>query len=98
MNAEFKRITTKQLTPVFMENLDKYTDTLMETFSGKGGAQGRKMKNILQVMENTQVPLPLVEITLTFLGILKDKTDKTSERYVLLTCHKYRDASFQAKA
>ncbi|KAL7824343.1 hypothetical protein SRHO_G00346120 [Serrasalmus rhombeus] len=54
IKEEFKRITTVQLETTFMANLDKYTGRLLSLFRTKGGAAGRKMGNLLDVLKQDE--------------------------------------------
>ncbi|KAL3973686.1 NF-kappa-B inhibitor-like protein 2 [Sarotherodon galilaeus] len=47
VEAELLRITTAPLVPRFLAQLDQYTDQLIKVFKKKGGAAGRKMRQIL---------------------------------------------------
>lgn len=47
IDNEFKRISTVPLLSTFFAALDQYSPRLMELFRRKGGADGRKIKNIM---------------------------------------------------
>ncbi|KAG7513607.1 hypothetical protein JOB18_012445 [Solea senegalensis] len=51
VSAEFTRITTIPLIPKFMSQLDHYSDKLARVLRKKGGAAGRKIKNIMAVID-----------------------------------------------
>ncbi|XP_030258227.1 uncharacterized protein LOC115572365 [Sparus aurata] len=47
VEAEFTRITTVPLRSKFMQQLDHHSTRLMTIFKSKGGAAGRKIRNIM---------------------------------------------------
>ncbi|KAF5889053.1 sterile alpha motif domain-containing protein 3-like, partial [Clarias magur] len=51
VSAEFKRITTVQLEPKFMDSLDLHTPTLLTLFRAKGGALGERMKTEMELLK-----------------------------------------------
>ncbi|XP_041843288.1 uncharacterized protein LOC121641288 [Melanotaenia boesemani] len=51
VSAEFTRITTIPLIPKFMSQLDHYSDKLAKVLRKKGGAAGRKIKNIMALID-----------------------------------------------
>ncbi|XP_029995424.1 uncharacterized protein LOC115422931 [Sphaeramia orbicularis] len=51
VSAEFTWITTIPLIPKFMSQLDQYSDKLAGVLCKKGGAAGRKIKNIMAVID-----------------------------------------------
>ena len=50
IEEEFQRITLKPLLSVFMRNLDLYTPKLLSLFRSKGGALGKKLGEMLEVL------------------------------------------------
>ncbi|KAI4890356.1 hypothetical protein NFI96_032197 [Prochilodus magdalenae] len=50
VNAEFKRITTIQLQSKFFTRLDSLSKNLMSVYAKKGGALGRKIRNTMARM------------------------------------------------
>lgn len=47
MEAEFVRITAAPLVPRLLAQLDQYSDQLIKVFKKKGGAAGKKIRQIL---------------------------------------------------
>lgn len=47
IDREFHRISTLPLLSTFYAALDQYTPCLMEIFRCKGGAAGRKIRNVM---------------------------------------------------
>lgn len=58
INAEFKRLTTSQLVPLFFENVDRYTERLLAILRNKGGAQGAKIQEAIKILEHAPVMGP----------------------------------------
>ncbi|KAJ7996463.1 hypothetical protein DPEC_G00237330 [Dallia pectoralis] len=53
INAEFQRTTTKHLEPKFMSALDRHTPKLLTLFRAKGGALGRRLGMIIELLEDS---------------------------------------------
>lgn len=53
INAEFRRITTAPLHSRFLFHLDQYTSKLMKIFRKKGGTHGRRISQIMAVLDET---------------------------------------------
>ncbi|CAL9703509.1 unnamed protein product [Knipowitschia caucasica] len=53
LSSEFKRITTISLQAKFFSELDGQSSNLMRVFASKGGAQGKKIQNILVPLTKT---------------------------------------------
>lgn len=48
------RITTKPLISSFMAELDKHTPKLLALMRAKGGVQGKKIKEVMKVLDEVQ--------------------------------------------
>ncbi|KAK7137425.1 hypothetical protein R3I93_017494 [Phoxinus phoxinus] len=51
INAEFQRTTTVLLEPKFMSALDRHTPKLLTLFRAKGGALGRRLEIIMELLQ-----------------------------------------------
>ncbi|KAL7832790.1 hypothetical protein SRHO_G00298080 [Serrasalmus rhombeus] len=54
IKEEFKQITTVELETMFITSLDMYMGRLLSLFHNKGGAAGRKMGNLLDVLKQDE--------------------------------------------
>lgn len=66
MEAEFTRITTVPLRSKFMQQLDHHSTQLM-TIKSKGGAAGRKIRNIMADLDKVLVHFILFQFYLFFM-------------------------------
>ncbi|XP_059372719.1 uncharacterized protein LOC132110142 isoform X2 [Carassius carassius] len=53
INAEFQRTTTVLLEPKFMSVLDRHTPKLLMLFRAKGGALGRRLEIIMELLQDS---------------------------------------------
>ncbi|KAF5900512.1 sterile alpha motif domain-containing protein 3-like [Clarias magur] len=93
VSAEFKRITTVQLEPKFMDSLDLHTPKLLTLFRAKGGALGERMKNEMELLKDEQCSVDLtrevvIRCLVEFLGehagdLIKEFSEAHVKNYYL---------------
>ncbi|KAJ8361311.1 hypothetical protein SKAU_G00178360 [Synaphobranchus kaupii] len=83
INAEFTRITTVPLQPLFLASLDKHHSKLIEIIKNKGGVVREKTRNILKVLDQSlEVDLKrecLLKCLIVYLG---EDVDKLIKEYL----------------
>ncbi|XP_075336575.1 uncharacterized protein LOC142397106 isoform X1 [Odontesthes bonariensis] len=92
INLEFMRLTTVPLTSKFLGELDRLTNDLTKVFHNKGGAAGRKIRAVMERMDNSEDINVRRDCVLRCLSIyLSEDLDTLVEQYVEVNPHGLED-------